>query len=61
MSSKKLAIELDKPAIKMLLSALDQYEQTLPLGSSNKRERFCEIYRTLKISMFEIIFMEGSP
>lgn len=61
MSSKKLAIELDKPAIKMLLSALDQYEQTLPLGSSNRRERFCEIYRTLKISMFEIIFMEGSP
>jgi hypothetical protein len=61
MSSKKLAIELYKPAIKMLLSALDQYEQTLPLGSSNKRERFCEIYRTLKISMFEIIFMEGSP
>tara|TARA_A100001011_G_C13824356_1_gene640263 strand:+ start:379 stop:564 length:186 start_codon:yes stop_codon:yes gene_type:complete len=61
MSLKKLAIEFDKPAIKMLLSALDQYEQTLPLGSSNKRERYCDIYRTLKISLFELIFMEGSP
>jgi len=61
MSSKKLAIEFDKPAIKMLLSALDEYEQTLPSVSSNRRERFCDIYRTLKISLFELIFMEGSP
>lgn len=61
MSSKKLAIELDKAAIKMLLTALDEYELTLPTVSSNKRERFCDLYRKLKISLFELTFMEGSP
>lgn len=61
MSSKKLAIELDKAAIKMLLTALDEYELTLPAVSSNRRERFCDIYRKLKISLFELTFMEGSP
>jgi len=61
MSSKKLTIDFDKASIAMLLSALDQYEETLPPVSSNRRERFCDIYRKLKISLFELTFMEGSP
>ncbi len=61
MSSKKLTIDFDKASIAMLLSALDQYEETLPSVSSNRRERFCDIYRKLKISLFELTFMEGSP
>lgn len=61
MSSKKLTIELDKAAVTMLLTALDQYEETLPPVASNRRERFCDIYRKLKISLFELTFMEGSP
>ena len=61
MSTKKLTIELDKATIKMLITALDQYEETLPAVASNRRERFCDIYRKLKISLFELIFMEGSP
>ena len=61
MSSKKLAIELDKASVKLLLTALDQYELTLPPVASNRRERFCDLYRKLKISLFELTFMEGSP
>jgi hypothetical protein len=61
MSSKKLSIEFDKASVVMLLSALDQYEETLPPVASNKRERFCDIYKKLKISLFELTFMEGSP
>ena len=61
MSSKKLTIELDKAAVKMLLTALDQYEETLPTVASNRRERFCFFFRKLKISLFELTFMEGSP
>lgn len=61
MSSKKLTIELDKAAVKMLLTALDQYEETLPPVASNRRERFSDVYRKLKITLFELTFMEGSP
>ena len=59
MSTKKLPIEFDKTSIKMILEALDRYEEGHPLGSPIEKERFCDIYRTLKISLFELIFMEG--
>ena len=61
MSTKKLPIEFDKTSVKMILEALDRYEEVHPLGSPIERELFCDIYRKLKISLFELTFMEGSP
>lgn len=61
MSSKKLTVELDKAAVKLLLTALDQYEETLSPVASNRRERFCDVYKKLKITLLELTFMEGSP
>jgi len=61
MSTKRIPIEFDKSSVKMILEALDRYEEAHPLGSPIERERFCDIYRKLKISLFELTFMEGSP
>ena len=56
--SKKIPIEFDKASVKMMLNTLDKYEEAHPLGSPVEKELFCDIYRKLKIALFELTFME---
>lgn len=58
MSKKELPINFDKTSVKTLLSILDKYQEDAPLGSPVEKKRFCDIYRKLKIALFELSFME---
>ena len=57
--SKKLPIEFDKASIKMLLNTLDEYQEAHPLGSPVEKDYFSDIYKKLKIALFELTFMDG--
>ena len=58
MSKKELPIDFDKTSVKMMLHILDKYEEVAPLGSPVEKKLFCNIYRKLKIALFELSFME---
>ena len=54
MSKNTIPIEFDKASIKMLLNTLDKYQEAHPLGSPVEKENFCDIYKKLKIALFEL-------
>jgi hypothetical protein len=59
MSKNTIPIEFDKASIKMLLNTLDKYQESHPLGSPVEKDRFSDIYKKLKIALFELTFMDG--
>lgn len=59
MSKNTIPIEFDKASIKMLLNTLDKYQESHPLGSPVEKDLFSDIYKKLKIALFELTFMDG--
>jgi|TARA_Y200000002_G_scaffold21715_1_gene16557 hypothetical protein len=59
MSKNTIPIEFDKASIKMLLNTLDKYQESHPLGSPVEKDNFSDIYKKLKIALFELTFMDG--
>ena len=59
MSKNIIPIEFDKSSVKMMLNTLDKYQEAHPLGSPVEKEKFCDVYRKLKIALFELAFMDG--
>ena len=43
----------------MLLNTLDKYQESHPLGSPVEKDLFSDIYKKLKIALFELTFMDG--
>lgn len=59
MSKNTIPIEFNKASIKMLLNTLDKYQEAHPLGSPVEKDHFSDIYKKLKIALFELTFMDG--
>ena len=44
---------------KVRLISIDKYQESHPLGSPVEKDRFSDIYKKLKIALFELTFMDG--
>ena len=59
MAKKTISIEIDKLAVKTLLRIMDKYVEKHTFGSPLEQTAYNETYTKLKISLFELIFMDN--
>lgn len=58
MSNHTISIELDKKSINTILNILDKYQERHVFQSNGDRDHFYDLYRKLKIALFELTFLD---
>ena len=58
MSNNTIPIELNKDSIKIILNILDKYQDRHVFQSVEDRDNFYDLYRKLKIALFELTFLD---